>query len=360
MRRCPNLTVLRFNATFIVSPTFGSDLAHFCPLLEHVSFSDANTFRAFCSYAPALEGRCRLKCVLVTETDIRHTLEGFTDDVAAFVQYCPRLEYFYNMTYSNTKKTLSTVIPKVKHFHATSFPCSDEDLKEVLETASCLESFSCNDVISKSILRTLVAIPSLVSIGLPASSDLNYLNMFPKTWKELSFWSDDLDQGVGSWTMIERLLTAVAGSLTSLHLRGFDLTEQSIVNISNQVPHLTSLTLGLHSETTLTAASCNAICALVSLERLSLANIVITDQQFGQIMSSLVNLRELSLINFDWTHEKRHEVVAAARRNKNRILYVFLDHRLLPTVNQATEGLTTDELYDVILVKENFRFIYCH
>lgn len=368
IRKCHNLKVLRYNASFIVSPSFGSDIATFCPDIEHVSFPDVNTFRAFCGYSAALQGKCNITCVHITEPDLRPTLEGFADDLLAFLNHCPRLQSFVNMSYSNTLDVVHESLSRIKHIQVQTFIISDQGLVEELKRAKQMESFSCNHgTLTQTTIDALVRLPNLKSIGLPAvadDDDFAYRSLASKGWNAFTMWAEDPTVPV-EWGTIRRFLQTSLASLRHLSLMGVELTSGDIVNICNLVPHLESLDLGMYlpSPATphliLTQPAINSLSIMINLGRLLLQKLMFTVGQFNQIIHSLGNLNELYLIDIDLTLDMRRALLGQCRRRRllqpydKSILYVFVNQKLLC---QLTED--ADEITDGVQVIENMRIVY--
>ena len=355
IRRCPNLRVLRFNSSFVCSPFFGADIAKLCPLLEHVSFSDVNAFRAFTTYPSALESECRIKCVLITEPDTRMTLEGFTDDIENFLCRCPQLQYLHNMSCSNSVGVLKRVSRRVKHLHIQKPSCKDFELREVLINVKRLESFSCREDLTPRIVELIMRIPPLESVGVVAKQEmLNVFGSYRKSLKEISLWSGS-DETAFTYATCQVFIRENASSLQVLHLHNINMTCEQMTALLRMMSNLKSLELTLNPSITLTPAVVDSFSRLPLLERLLLDNTIFTTEQFSQILMSLISLEELHLINIGLTSEMSSLIRGHGRRYPNRVFRVFVDHRILETA-----FLDSDPLHDSIQVFENIYAIFSH
>ena len=360
IRRCPNLIALYFSANQVATDHFGSDIAKYCPRLEHVSVRDATTFLAFKSFA-RIE-RSRIKCIHI-DSDDQDADDDFDEEIANFARCCPRLENLLNFSNYNTFTLFELLSSQLVQLKVGSI--CDIVFPTLIGKGFRLKEVCVKDVLDTHSVGMILRLKKLESLELAATSVvLRLITDSDVKFKSLSLMSAECD---GFTAMdLRNMLSRHGFSLRRLSVSGLKFAPEDFVMFREFCPLLTSLEVIPTDIVSVNDAGIQALCNQTQLIRLDLAVFIFNEGQLNNLLHSLTKLHEISFQNVQVTTGSMTEFLHSyATRHPNRQITAWLSYDDRPNASPPPRSLLARSErkppgLSNINVMENLRIVYTH
>lgn len=360
VKRCPNLIALYFSANQVATNSFGSDLAHFCPKLEHISLRDTTSFLAFASYATSAEPN-HMRCLQI-DSDDQDADDDFDDEICDFISHSPGMESLTNLTNYNTISLIEMIAPKLMELKmgsldelAVPFLVSGATRLKRLAIKCALDTDSIRLILTLKHLQHLEICATTHAVLLLAHSSIKLKSLTLVQADSEGFSADDL----------HLMLSQNSQSLRRLEVAGLKIVASDMSMFGEYCRRLRSLHVLPSDPLTMNQQAIQSLSRLTDLRDLEIGTCILTHNQLNLLLNSMPKLKEVSLINTQSVHPLREALIAYARQHPHRQMIVWCNYDDRPNASpprrrsenrpvRRPPGLTNIEIHG------NIRIIYSH